>query len=496
MFSIIADTYRKHMHSDFKSYFGPANRQPPSRAVGGSADCLSHWGYSNPEPQILAASADELLAVSSGRPVYQGTQLILYRSVAAPKNKKVSPEPAWLAAERDANYISNPPDTLVQSIWATLTRPVDGLIFHGDGSFYPAPIKGTKMYRMTNKESEPVFRKLMQDVVIPLGPALKKVKGKPSEVAILHSFTSSVLAMRGSYGSTGWLADLHIALQTASLNPRVVYEEDVLNGKINDVKILFLSHCDVLTESVYKKLSEFQLNGGIIVADEFLSPAILPNLRFRTVRRVYDIMENKKNLVALGAKFRKQLAEYYVPRAESSKPDLISHLRDDYLFVINDKRTFGDYVGQWKRFAEKALPNAGSVTVNRKAGAVYDLVRRCAVPFRIENGKTVIDVSFDGAGGKLFLVLDAPLKKFALNVKSNGEVIAKSGTSAVIPVQLIVRDPSGKETDDTHYSAAVNGEFRYRINVPQNAPKGKWTVELKSLADDSVVKTTLTVGGK
>ena len=493
MFSTISDAYRKNMNSNFKSYFAPAIRQPPSRAVGGNADCLGHWAYSNPEPQMLAASADDLLAVANGKPVIQGTQLILYRSQTAPKNVKVSPEPAWMAKEKDANYITNPPDTLIQSIWATLSRPVHGMIFHGDGSFYAPPIKGASIYRCTNEEAEPAFRKMMHEVVIPLGPALQNVKGKKSEVAILYSFTSSVLALRGSYGWSGWLPDLHIALQTASMDPHVVYEEDILDGKIDNVKILFLSHCDVLTEPVYKKLMEFQVRGGIIVADEFAPPAILPNLRFQTFRRGRDVLQNKKDLVALGAKLRKQLDGHFVPGVESSSPDLISHLRDDYLFMINDKRTYGNYIGQWKKFAEKALPNKGTVTVNRKAGAVYDLVRRTAVPFKIVNGKTVIDVAFDGAGGKLFMLLDTPLKKFSLNVKPNGEVIAKSGTNTVIPVQLIVRDPSGKETDDTHYGSAVKGEFRYKINIPKNAAKGKWTVELKQLPDNVSVKGELIV---
>lgn len=493
LFSIIADGYRKHLPSTFKSYFAPAVRQPPCRAVGGNADFLGQWSYSNPEPMLLAATADELLATGNGRPVIQGTQLILYRNASAPKNVKVSPEPAWVAKEKDANYITNPPDTLIQSVWATLSRPVHGMIFHGDGSFYPPPIKGASIYRCTNDKSEPALRKLIQEVIQPLGPALRKVKGKKSEVAILHSFTSSVLALRGSYGWGGWLPDLHIALQTAGLDPHVIFEEDILEGKTDHIKIIFLSHCDVLTESLYKKLMEFQVRGGIVVADEFAPPAILPNLRFHTVARGRDVLQNKKNLVKLGAKIRKQLAGHYVPRSETSAPDLISHLRDDYLFVINDKRTFGDYIGQWKRFAEKALPNKGTVTVNRKAGAVYDLVKRCAVPFKVVNGKTVIDVAFDGAGGKLFLLLDSPLKPFTLVVKPNGEVIAKSGTSAVIPVQLTVRDPKGKETDDTHYGAAVNGEFRYKINIPENAAKGKWSIELKSLPDQSIVKGALIV---
>ena len=493
LFSLISDSYKKYLPSTFKSYFAPAVRQVPCREVGGNANYLGQWSYSNPEPQVLAATSDELLATANGKPVIQGTQLILYRNATAPKNVKVSSPPAWLAREKDANYITNPPDTLIQSIWATLSRPVSGMIFHGDGSFYMPPIKGAKIYRCTNADSEKAFNKLMHEVVQPLGPALMNVKGQKSQVAILHSFTSSALAQRGSYGWSSWLTDLHIAFQTANLDPHVIFEEDLLEDKINHLKVLVLSHCDVLTESVYKKIVDFQLKGGIVIADEFAVPGILPNIRFQTLTRTRDVLQNKQNLVALGASIRKQLGKHYIPKSQTTSPDLISHLRDNYLFVINDKRTFGNYIGQWKRFAEKALPNKGKVIINQKVGAIYDLVKQSAVPFKVVNNKTIIDVAFNGAGGKLFLLLKESLKPFILTVKEDGEIIAVSKTKSIIPVQLIVYDATGKVTDDTHYSFANNGVFRYKINIPKNAPKGKWSITLKSLPNQAIVKTKLNV---
>lgn len=492
MFSSIADGYRKYMHKDFKCYFAPATRQPPLRTVGGNVDLLGQWTYSNPEPLVLAASADELLATANGKPVIQGTQLILYRSITAPKGVKVSPEPAWMKTERNASYVTNPPDTLIQSIWATLSRPVSGMVFHGDGSFYPAPVKGFSAYRMTNPQAEPAFRKMMEEVIQPLGPALLKVKGKNSDVAILHSFTSSVLALRGSYGHFGWLTGLHIALQTANFQPHVIYEEDIQEGKLKDVKILFLSHCDILPESIYKKLSKFQADGGIIVADETVPPAIMPNLRFKTFPRDYkDTVKHKQNIVNLGADLRKKLGKHFKPVTETTSPDMISHLRDNYLFVINDKRTFGDYLGQWKMFAEKALPNSGTVTVHKKISKVYDLVNRKAVAFKQKGSKIEIPVSFTGAGGKLYLLLEKDFGAMKLNVNKNSTVTADFGTNVTVPVQLIVRDAKGKLTDDSGYTVAVNGKFQYKIVVPKNAAKGNWTVELKRLADNKSVKGIL-----
>ena len=54
---------------------------------------VGQWTYAYPDPLRMTSAADELLAVSGGRPVMHGIQLICYRSQTAPIHKKVSPEP-------------------------------------------------------------------------------------------------------------------------------------------------------------------------------------------------------------------------------------------------------------------------------------------------------------------------------------------------------------------------------------------------------------------
>ena len=52
----------------------------------------------------------------------------------------------------------------------------------------------------------------------------------------------------------------------------------------------------------------------------------------------------------------------------------------DYLFAINDRREFGDYVGQHGLVMENGLPSEAVLTVRRPGGTVYDLVDHRVVP--------------------------------------------------------------------------------------------------------------------
>ena len=62
--------------------------------------------------------------------------------------------------------------------------------------------------------------------------------------------------------------------------------------------------------------------------------------------------------------------------------------------MVNDKRTFGDYIGQWRRVMEKGLPNAAQITVRTDAHAIYDPIEHKSVPIA---GLTVVVFAI-GAG--------------------------------------------------------------------------------------------------
>ncbi|MBO5723930.1 MAG: hypothetical protein J6S58_03800, partial [Lentisphaeria bacterium] len=172
----------------------------------------------------------------------------------------------------------------------------------------------------------------------------------------------------------------------------------------------------------------------------------------------------------------------------------------DYLFVINDKRTYGDYVGHFGHVMEKGLPNQGRVTVAKSSAAVYDLLTHKAVPFVSHKNTTTLDVSLKGGEGRLYLLLDQKIASLHLTAAGN---TAKGGkvtlniilkdpegnpVRGVVPLELTVLDPRGRKSDDSKYTAATDGKSTHTIRIPLNAPAGKWTATVRSLADNRSVK--------
>jgi hypothetical protein len=492
MHSLVSEIYHKNIKHHFRSYFAPAARQPPIWGAGGKVDILGQWGYAYPDPLRLGSMVDELLAMAAERPgipVMAGIQLICYRSQTAPVGQKVNPEPDWVKKHPKARYITIPPDSLTEAVWSCISRRVEGLVFHGGASLFPPPFKGAAIYVMTNPDTEAAFRKIIDEVIKPFGPLLKQLPERKRDIALLHSFTSAVFAGRGSYGWGGRLMDTHLALQWGGFDPRVIYEEEILRDKLKDVKVLVLAHCDVLPEAVYREIAAFQLRGGIVVTDETRVPALLPDVRLEIKpRKTRDAEKSKKNFQELGKKLRHSLEKYYTPFNTSDNSDLITHVRGNYLFVINDKRGYGSYFGPWRRTQEKGLPNSGTVTVRRPVGAVYDVIRHRQIPFKSEGGITSIPLEFGTNDGKLLLLLPAPITELKVGVPAkvkSGQTFVlevKVNAKARLPLKIEVLDAKGRKTDDSAFAAAAAGEYKQSITVPLNAEPGRWRILVRELA--------------
>ncbi len=509
----ISEIYHKNISHEFRTYFAPSTRQPPIWGTAGKVDVISQWTYAYPDPLRLASATDEILAMSEGRPgtpIMEGTQLICYRSQTAPAGKKVPDEPAWVKEHPDAKYITIPPDSLREAFWCKISRKVDGIVYHGDGSIYLDPVKKTPTYINTNPKTEPVLQKLLKNIVKPLGPTLKRIPERGRDVAILHSFASSVFAGRGSYGWGGWIMDLHLALQWGGLDPRVIYEEEIQRDNLKGIKVLVMPHCDVLPESVYKAVCDFQRGGGILIADEFHVPGLLPDIRIDSVARISeDAAGSKERLQKLGKEIRSKLGEYYIAFAVSDNPDLVTHTRTfkeaDYLFVINDKRVYGDYFGPWKLTQEQGAPNAGTVDVRRETRAVYDLVKHRSVDFRSDKGVTRIPVRFDTNDGRLLLLLPKPIaavtvsapakaakgETFPLNITVNDG--SSAPVKALIPIELEVTDATGAKTDDSFFACAENGKYSGSITIPLNADAGSWKIHVRELASGKSASSSVAI---
>lgn len=508
--SKVSEAYHKNIKRPYWSFFDPAVRVPPVWGSGGTVDYISHWTYAYPDPIRSAAVTDEMRAMADGQPgqdVMSMTQIICYRSATAPVGSVPENEPAWVKDSPKGPYISIPPDSLRASIWSMISRRVQGIMFHGSQSLWGKP--GNSGYVMTNPDTKVMLSKVLNEVVKPLGPTLKRIPERKPEVAILQSFASSVFAGRGTWGWSGWLFETHLMLQWANLSPAVIYEEKIARDGLDGIKVLCLFHCDVLAESAYKKILEFQKKGGIIVADEFLTPAIMPDILVPSIVRSSKADVGKKQIQDAAASLRAQLDKWYKPYSDADNMDLITRVRTfkdaDYLFVLSDKRTFGDYLGPWGLTMEKGLPNSGNVILKRNAKVVYDVLAHQEVPFETKDGAITIPQKFETNDGRLLLVMDKKIGKVKcqvpstckvgeqvqLNIKVMDDSFFAKPIQALIPIDISITSPDGITLDCSGAACAEDGVYNY--NFTPYSITGKWTVTVTELASGKKTRENFVV---
>ncbi|MFZ2277663.1 MAG: LamG domain-containing protein [Prosthecobacter sp.] len=493
------------LHKGVKSskvwtFFDPAVRQPSISGAGGGVDVISHWTYTYPDPLKIGMCADQLFAMSAAtgrnQRVMKMTQLIWYRSQTAPIGSKAPGEVvAWQDHDPDAAYITIAPMHLKEALWTKIARPIQGIMYHGWQSLVSTDSPGG--YRFTNSNTAPVLKQLMHDVIEPLGPSLMAIPDERSEVAFLESFTSQMFAHRGSYGNnTDWAADVWLALQHAHVQTDIVYEETLLKNGLSGRKVLIMPYCDVLTKSLVTRIQDWQKKGGKIVADEFLCPALKADFLLPSFKRVKKADEDKAKVLEMA----KTVGGFALPqKAMCDNPEIIVRTRKfgdaTYVFVVNDQREFGNYVGQHGLVMENGVPSSGVVSLKVESANVYELTgTQFIVPKRGADGLMSWPVDLGPCDGRIFMVLPKPLLGLKLEVPENAVVgnsakiavsittTQEAPTKAVIPVRVDVRDASGKAAEGSGFYAAENGIVEIKLDLAPNEDPGTWEVRVKELA--------------
>ena len=490
----------------FFTFYDPATRVPPQWGSGGKVDMISQWTYAYPDPIKIGQATDEVIAMAQGCPgqkIGSMTQAIWYRSKTAPINQQVKNPPSWLEEGKDAAFISVAPDSLREAFWSKISRRLDAIMYHGVGSLVART--DHKLYRMTNPESKKVLAELNKTIIRPLGPILKKIPERPLEVAILESNAASFYAPRHfpAGWSQNWIADLHLALQWGHFQPGILYDDHLLRNKeTSDLKVLFVPGLEVVTQPVLEALNNLRSRGVILIGDEFTLPALMLDLRIKSVpRNAADPAGTKKRLQKLGKQLNSALARHLAHGFAASNQDLVLRRRGndkaDYVFVVNDKRTFGSYVGQWGLVQEKGVPNSGRVTVFHPAAAAYDLVKHREIPLQQGKNQCSFNVATGPGDGKLILLLDRKIK--AVSVDLPGEI--KQGSAfalqlrlcdssgkniqAILPVEVTLTDSSGRVLPGSgFYATAPDGSLKISELMAPNAACGSMKVTVRCLASN------------
>ncbi len=486
---------------DFWTFYDPAVRVPSIGGSGGRVDVLSHWTYTYPDPIRIGLCTDELLEMARvnrrRQRVMKMTQIIWYRSqTAPPRRAPQTGDSPWVDRDPDAAYITIAPMHLREALWWKLARPIEGIMYHGWQSLVPTESKSA--YRLTNDRTRDELRRLIRQVVQPLGPTLKQVPDPPSDVAFLESFTSQMFAGRGTYGwNHSWAGDVYHILMCAKLQPRVLYEESLPADGLAGVRVLVMPDCDVLPRSVVEAVRAFQSAGGIVIGDEETCPAIELDYTLPRYTRTKEAAADKRELQQRSARLREWLHGKYQPYVDSDHPDVVVRCRKyattDYVFAVNDRRRFGTYVGQYGLVMEDGLPAKGTVRVARNSGYVYSLTERRAVDVSTSSSGLSIACDLGPCEGRVWMITERPIR----NVTVDMPKAAKRGESvdiriavtdgqrpldAVIPLRVSILDPEGAVAEYSGYYGAAGGAAAIHFDFASNDRTGVWQVKVQELA--------------
>lgn len=489
--------------TDLWTFTDPAIRVPSLSGSGGQVDGISQWIYCYPNPIKIGKAVDELLAMASlaSKPqdVYITTQAIWYRSLTAPADDGVAPQAAWEHEKADASLITIPPDALREAFWSKIARGVRGIMYHGLGSI-------TEMgelswgYSYTNSETKAVIKELAENIVKPLGPTFLQIPETKSDIAFLQSFTSQMYAGAGEYGwGEGWENDAYEILLYAQLQPRVIYEEHIAKDELKDIKVLALIQCPVLTATTVQKIEYFQKKGGLIIADENVCLAISPDIVMKSCRRPgQDAFAGKQQLQEKAQQLRRELDPYYSRYTDCDNADVLVRVRrrhnTDYVFVMNDKRTYGDYIGHHKLVMEKGLPSQASVTVNRKNGYLYDLKLHQEIQPAEMKEALGFPVSLGPGDGSVVMICPQKIATVKLDVRGTptlGNTVMLYVTllddrgermEAVVPCCLEITDPQDRPVEYSGFYGLNDGELTLKLDIAQNDLAGEWKISAQELA--------------
>ncbi|NLO05821.1 MAG: LamG domain-containing protein [candidate division WS1 bacterium] len=522
---------------DFWTFHDPAVRAAKVYGSGGDVDYLSQWTYSYPDPLRIGLATEEMLQMAEGaeRPdqqIMKMTQIIWYRSQTAPEpgeeaqvqtgtfaDQDVRPQGTgtvdtsgrylarWEREIPDARFITIAPMHMREAFWTKIARPIQGIQYHGIGSLLPGVTHGS--YRYTHPEAKFELQRLVDSVVKPLGPTLRQVPARQSDVALLESFASEIFTRSGTYGwNGGWTGDMWLIALYAGLQPEVIFDETIEQEGLDDYKVLILPGAEVLTETLANAIQAFQDRGGIVVGDETLCPAITPDILVETHSRPREADEGRAINVEKGLALREQLDPHYARHADSSNPDVVPYVRSwgttDYLFAVNDRREFGDYVGHHKLVMENGLPAEATLTMAR-GGRVYDLVNHREVETAQADGRITIARQFGPAEGLVYMVTERPIASIRLTAPQEttsgsrvtiaAEILDDAGEriDAVVPVRVDLLDPAGHAAEFSGWYGATGGGVEVNADLAINDMPGLWQIRVQELASGKTASAYLRV---
>lgn len=512
---------RKQDRADTWIVHHPSVRQPSKAGGFSSVNYIADQSIDSRDPLMAGLCADQQLAMSAahqnGPGVFGIMPLSWDRSLASPAGAEDTAE-SIMQWDRISplQRISVAPVILTENLWMMLSRPVKGLVLTEGFALRTDENQLKISPGATHPQIKAAFSDVAKRLLFPLGPMLARRQPWRSPVAMVESFTSQMMAGRGIYrGGSSRTLEVWRALQHAHVQADILYEEALVDGGLDGRQILLMTDCDVLPASVVEKIKEWQEAGGKIIADEHLCPALkadaflsepveptvpsgMPdqNSAAADAANTALVMPAQPLLPERIARLCRDLG--WRPLASCDSSDVILHASQTgdaiCLFVINDRRAAGKYVGQHGLVREAGLPVAASLNLGLDKVNVYDLSHAAFVlPKRTDNGLS-ISLKLGPAEGRVLLLSPSPLLEMECELPetatcgNTAEIRIRLTTSggkpmpAAIPVAVSIRDADGVPAEFDGHHVVENGELILRLDLAKNETPGTWEVRVRELA--------------
>ena len=365
--------------------------------------------------------------------------------------------------------------------------------------------------------SKPQFRekhikdeisKFARDFVRPLWSATRKLEREQPKTALILSFGSQIFSKShwSGYGGADANAILNLFWK-ANIPTTIITEEEIRNGDLKKYDTLLLFRTSHLPQDVFSKIQDFNKNGGKILTepDSPWAKLIPASIKFqiqteKITKSTYYAIAYQRGytadiVYAEQQRIAKDLKQFKKPGstfADTNSTELYIRTLESgnckYVFLMNDKRTFGDYFGKkYKAVFDAGLPLTAEVSLKTN-GAVYEFPAK--KKHVLKNGK--LSLNFKPVEGKLLIIYPeevAAVKVENIPVFKAGEYAffnisilnaKQQKLKGVQPVRLVLTNPKGKKIEV--FTSAKDGIAKFSYLPGINEPKGKWKLEAEELA--------------
>ncbi|MFV0337124.1 MAG: hypothetical protein ACK5LK_02625, partial [Chthoniobacterales bacterium] len=451
-------------------------------------------------------------------------------------------------SDKKATWMGMGGDRVKEVTWINLSRAPRFVGYYYSSMLDPIKYKN-ESYRVP-PEMSGAIKEMSEKVFRPYGKMIRKLEVSPRRSAVLVSLASYLYGKtinhgQGTYGNYRTLP-FQVVMEMAHYNADVLFDESIEKGDLDNYDVLFLPRCDTLTQTAYQKIQDFQKRGGLVYADQYLGPELDVVHRFDfdfayrrkvnaaainkgityaewddhvasseniKMEKTSGVPADKDQEIMEGfAKTFKNVVSEKVPHlVDCDTPTVLFNLCESngirYLFVINDKRTYGERVGKFRGIMEKSVPQKVTVRLHDKESApqaVYDLLSEAELPITQEDGFISFPVDLDALGGKIIALYPNKLEKISvspdkesnkLGEKSTVEINISSDSDSLVkglqPLRVDIIDPQGNSHEDSDWICIENGKGTFSFTPAWNDPAGEWTVQVKDLTAGLTSKTSL-----